>query len=249
MVRLLLVPLLALALARAAAPSAGAAELPGGEPLTREFVAALLEAELRARGEGERFAVEIDQPRLPLPNRAAQPATVAVAGLAREPRGGRLTATLDVRLPTGEAGAVAVAGRARRLVEAAVPARRVERGTTLSAEDLEPRWVDEAQLAEGAVLDAADLVGRESRRALPAGRPVRAADLGAPRLVLRGEPVTLVYASGGLEISAAGEALDAAGEGEIVRVLNPAGGTVRKGVVVGRRLVRALAAGGAGDPS
>jgi flagella basal body P-ring formation protein FlgA len=98
---------------------------------------------------------------------------------------------------------------------------------------------------DDAARDASDLVGREARRVLAAGRVVRAADLAEPRLVARGQAVAMVYAGAGLEITTLGEALDHGSRGEIVRVVNPASRLVREAVVVGPGQVRVGGAGGA----
>ena len=236
MTRLILAVLLLLA--PAVAGPAAAARLGPGEPLTYALAAGLVEDELRARGETGRLEVEIASPALPLANRAGRPAEVRLVDLQAQPRGGRFTARLDVRLDSGEAGLVELAGTARRLVEAPVPARRVERGATLAEDDVETSWLPEDQVTADTLRDPADLVGREARHPLPAGRPLRPADLASPQLVARGESVTLLYASDGLELSAAGEALDGGAEGDTVRVLNPDSRQVRKGLVVGRKQVR-----------
>ena len=57
-------------------------------------------------------------------------------------------------------------------------------------------------------------------RRLNAGAPVRSTDLTAPRLVRRGEAVTISLISGALKITSAGRALSDGGKGEQVRVLN-----------------------------
>src|SRR4051794_30206075 len=152
---------------------AAAARLGPGEPLTYALAAGLVEDELRARGETGRLEVEIASPALPLANRAGRPAEVRLVDLQAQPRGGRFTARLDVRLDSGEAGLVELAGTARHLVEAPVPARRVERGATLAKNDVETRWLPEDEVAADALRDSADLVGREARHPLPAGRYVR----------------------------------------------------------------------------
>ena len=142
MVRLFLLHLLPLALVAALAQPADATQqrLAPGEPLTRVLVAALVEAALRERGAGERFEVGVETPPLPLANRAGSPADLVLDGLRHEPRGGRFTASLRVRLESGEASTIELAGQARELVEVSVPARRIERGGVIEAADLEVRW-------------------------------------------------------------------------------------------------------------
>ena len=66
----------------------------------------------------------------------------------------------------------------------------------------------------------AAFLGQEARVTLYAGRPVRATDLGPPAVVGRNQIVPLVFSAGGLRITAAGRALDRAGAGEVIRVMN-----------------------------
>lgn len=61
--------------------------------------------------------------------------------------------------------------------------------------------------------------GMEAARRLTAGAVVRASDVTTPRLIRRGEPVTIYVRSGGLTISTPGRALDNGGKGDLVRVV------------------------------
>ncbi len=72
----------------------------------------------------------------------------------------------------------------------------------------------------GVAARAADLIGKEARVALYAGRPIRLADVGAPALVERNQIVTLVFDHGGLFILAEGRSLSRAGAGEPARAMN-----------------------------
>lgn len=238
MVRILLLLLPMVFLAPAPTAVAMPQRLAPGEPLTRTLVGGLVEAALRDRGAGERFEIEVEAPPLPLPNRAGRPADLVLEWLRHEPRGGRFTASLMVRLESGEASTIELAGQARELVEVSVPARRIERGGLIEAADLEVRWLADGLVRDDAARDPSDLVGREARRVLAVGRVVRTADLVEPRVVTRGQAVTMVYAGGGLEITTLGEALDHGSLGGVVRVMNPTSRLVREAVVVGAGRVR-----------
>lgn len=130
--------------------------------------------------------------------------------------------------PAGEAAPAPIA--------VAVLVRPVERGEMLSVADFEqlPRAPG---LAIGAVA-AKTAAGRELVRALPAGAIVRASDTVAPRLVRRGEPVSISLRSRGLVIATAGRALSAGGMGELVRVVAIATNRTFDGVVEGSGAVR-----------
>lgn len=92
----------------------------------------------------------------------------------------------------------------------------------------------------GAAHDAAALIGMEARVALYPGRPVRLSDVGPAAVIDRNQIVLLHYQSGSLRIAAEGRALERAGPGDRVRVMNlssrstvsglvTAGGTVEVG--------------------
>lgn len=97
-----------------------------------------------------------------------------------------------------------------------VPARTLPPRTTIGPEDLLLRDLD----ALGAVIDPARIIGLETRVALYAGRPVRPGDVGPPATVGRNAVVSLIYEAAGLRIVTEGRALDRAGPGDVIRVMN-----------------------------
>lgn len=62
---------------------------------------------------------------------------------------------------------------------------------------------------------------------------MRSGQLSNPVLVKRGDAVTMIARVEGIEVSTAGEALDAGGEGTIVRVRNASSGQVVRMRVAG----------------
>lgn len=77
----------------------------------------------------------------------------------------------------------------------------------------------------GAVADLEAAIGMEARVNLYPGRPIRASDLRPPAVINRNEIITLQYSANGLLIVTEGRALDRAGVGERLRVLNLASRT------------------------
>jgi flagella basal body P-ring formation protein FlgA len=224
-------------------PAGADAVLAPGEPLTPAQIADLVTEALAIRGNRGRLAVEVDEPKAPLPNGAAAPMRVSVAELRYDPRTGRYDARLTAFLPTGQSGTVASAGRVEERVEVAVLSRPVARGATIRAEDVALQDVPARSLGADALQREEELVGKVAARPLPAGRAVRARDLVASLSVRRGEPVTMVFARGGLELTGVGTALDQGREGDMVRVENAGSGEVRRAVVLGPRRVRVDTAG------
>ena len=93
---------------------------------------------------------------------------------------------------------------------------RGKRGVALDLRD----WTAGDQPPMRGALSAPNIVGRAAARRLPAGAVVREGDLRAPQVIRRGEPVTIVLRDGALTISTSGQALNAGGLGETVRVLS-----------------------------
>jgi flagella basal body P-ring formation protein FlgA len=109
-----------------------------------------------------------------------------------------------------------------------VQAVRAIRGqSVLAADDLA---VVEATVP-GAVTTIAEAVGKEAKVTLYPGRPILLGQLGAPALVERNGLVRMNYVRGPLRIVTDGRALDRAGVGEPVRVMNLASKQTVTGVV------------------
>lgn len=112
--------------------------------------------------------------------------------------------------------AALAAGGAVAEAQTLVAARTIRAQSVLVPGDVIPG----SETIAGALSDPAAAIGREARVILYAGQPIRPGDLGPPALVERNQRVTLVYREGTLEITAEGRALDRAGAGEPVRVMN-----------------------------
>jgi len=82
-----------------------------------------------------------------------------------------------------------------------------------------------------------DAVGQMSRRMLRPGDILRSAQLASPVMVKRGDAVTMIARRDGIEVSTAGEALDAGARGAMVRVRNANSGQVVRMRVAGPGLV------------
>lgn len=229
---------LALLLATILLPAGlSAAVLPAGQPLTAAMARELVAAALPEAPPGRRWHVQLVTRGFPLPNQARADGRMEIETLDVRQPSGSFDASLRVTLEGGQAGIISLRGRAEAQAEVAILARPVARGERIARDDLASRWLPAARLDGDALVDAADLVGQEAARRLPAGRVVRAADIRAPRLVRKDEPVTLVYRRGGLDLVSGGTALDSGGEGDSIRVLNPSSNRALRGLVVGPRRV------------
>lgn len=111
--------------------------------------------------------------------------------------------------------------------EMLVATRTVRGQTILGPADIA---VAEGQIP-GALTDPAEAIGQEARVNLYAGRPIMAGDIGAPAIVERNQLVTVIYRNGAVNIAADARALDRAGVGDPIKVMNLASRTTFIGFV------------------
>ena len=202
------------------AAGAQAVTLPAGQPLTIELAREALLPELRGRGSGDDVELDISTPTLPMGNPAGIPAEISVEALQHDAGSGTFAASLILDYGGGERTRLPVRGSARELVEIAVPARALSRGTIIGEADLDRLRIAVDRLQDDNLIDARDLIGSEVRRRLRAGRPIRRRDLGPVRMVRRGQPVHMLYQRPGLRLQTTGKALDHGALGQMVRVQN-----------------------------
>ncbi|WP_425615694.1 flagellar basal body P-ring formation chaperone FlgA [Anatilimnocola sp. NA78] len=101
--------------------------------------------------------------------------------------------------------------------KAVVVIRSVERGTTLTAQDLQMQTVS-LKTGVRLVIDPAQLIGLETNRALNAGQLVGADMVRTVRLVKRGEEIQVVSIGAGVQISEPAKALADGTQGDSITV-------------------------------
>ena len=212
-------------------------ELPGDMPLTSAFAEKLVSEQLRHSARDDGFKVTISRPRLPLGNQDARPTRIMIDGLHHDPATGYFSAVMIGTVGDEPRFELPLEGRIQSLVSVPVLARTLQRGDVISAADLDWRDVPPEALSEINLIDEQQLIGAEARRRLSPGRVLTDRDVGAPRLVLRGKPVRVVYAERGLKLTALGTARDDGAFGEMVRVLNPESRLEIQGVATGHQEV------------
>jgi flagellar basal body P-ring formation protein FlgA len=118
-----------------------------------------------------------------------------------------------------------------------VTANQIERGTTISANDL--IMIDASnQLRRIGLLESNAIIGLEARRTIAAGQPIYGQDVQKPLLVKRNQMVTLVLSRSGLAIATSGKALNDGSKGAMVRVQNVSSKQIIEGEVAADGVVR-----------
>jgi flagella basal body P-ring formation protein FlgA len=123
-------------------------------------------------------------------------------------------------------------------VELIVPAHDIARGAVISGDDVATKMIATLRMNEQFVHSLDDIVGKEAKRALRAGEPLRLSDLKHPTLVAKGATVTMVFDAPGVSLTAIGRALAEGGEGDSIAVLNPTSYRQVVAVITGPGTVR-----------
>lgn len=221
--------------------SAESAKLPDDNILTSINNSARLQLERQAAGAGwlePQFALAV------LPG--ARPLAPCARAVTVEPLDTRLPGRMRLTAvcPGADGWRYEFVVRAQISAMVAVAAAPLAAGQVLTAADMALERRDITAIADSSA-DLAALAGLSSRRTLRPGDVLRKSQLAAPLLVKRGESVRIVARREQIEVSMAGEALDAGALEAQVRVRNVASGTVIRARVTGPGSVQPLEGSGA----
>lgn len=208
-----------------------------GRPIPREEVEGLLREELvRLGAEAE---AEIDLPGFapPLVPLATLP-EIALEATHYEATTRRFAATLMVAAEGMATQRLRIAGRAVPTAPVVLAARRIAAGEVVRPADIEQRRIRAERVRPGTAQRAEDVVGRQLRRPVGTDFPFMVADLLAPVVVAKNQPVLMVLEAPGLSLTAQGRAMDSAALGEAVPVMNLLSRSVVEAVAIGPGRVR-----------
>lgn len=148
------------------------------------------------------------------------PASVAVENLNYDPARRSFTAILKAPAEGSVFKTSMVHGVLVDMETVPVVKNRIRRGDIITASDIEYLSVRRDALADDTVLSEEELVGFTPRTSINPGQPVRTFDLQAPKIVKRGETVTMTYSNGRIRLATQGKALQDGTKGDLIRVLN-----------------------------
>ena len=117
-------------------------------------------------------------------------------------------------------------------VELPVLAHTVNRGDIIGQHDSEWREQEVSRDLIGYVTDELKIIGKEARKHLRSGNPLRSSDLISPQIIERGQTVDLVARSSGLLVNMQGKALANGAEGDRLLVQNTSSGKKVEGLVM-----------------
>ncbi|MBN2751528.1 MAG: flagellar basal body P-ring formation protein FlgA [Rhodospirillaceae bacterium] len=129
-----------------------------------------------------------------------------------------VTATADGRVVFTQQ--MPVSGRAFATERVPVLTSTIDRGEIIQPDNVTYVSLRSNLVRDGAITDAFSLIGKQARRQIKDGAPIKTNQVRNPVLVDRGDMVVIYYALKTMNLTAKGKALDAGGQGDVIRVLN-----------------------------
>ena len=159
-------------------------------------------------------------------------ADVSISDLKLQPDQRRFTAIVAC----GKAEAAKtypIRGRIQLLSEIPVLTRTINPGEVISEADLTWRKIPINKVNSNVLTAQADIIGKAAQhRLLQPGHPLQRSDLKAPKLIKRGELVTVVYKEDGMVIRVQAVAKHDAAKGESITLQSPLSNREIQAVVV-----------------
>ena len=144
---------------------------------------------------------------------------------------GRFDTTIELTGVNGQRE-LRLRGQMRAMLEVAVLARPVERGQVLTASDFTVLRRPRDEVAAQRPIEARKLAGLAARRDMRVGLIAGTGDFEMPRLVSRGDAVTIVLERPGLTLAIRGQALVDGAKGDTINVMNQQSKRVVQAVVM-----------------
>ena len=200
-----------------------------------------IEQAARAELEKQMAASGLTEPQFEIAIVTARPAPPCSQQVAVEPLDTRSPQRMRfvARCPDTPGWRYEYVVRARVTAMVAIAAAPVAANEALTDAQVTIERRDISNIADP-VSNPADVVGQMSRRMLRPGDILRSGQLSSPVLVKRGDAVMMVARREGIEVSMAGEALDAGAKGAVVRVRNAGSGQVVRMRVAGSGTVEPI---------
>jgi len=178
-------------------------------------------------------SIKLDNPGLRFVVPAEASDAMALDGLNLDQRTGRFSVFVTAPANSDHAQRQRISGRIAYQVTIAVPAHGMSIGDIFGPADISETKLPRERLASDAITNPQQIIGKAARRILRAGETVRAGDIADPIVVHKGDLVTIVLNTPGMQLTAQGKAVEDGAMGVSIRVANTQSNRVIDAVVAG----------------
>lgn len=205
--------------------------------LPQTEITAALEKKLKENGVSDKFTIDYMNAPSDFILPAGTEKTIEVTAFQFDPNSDHFEAVVVSPSAEKPVKRASVSGRIERLVAVPVLRNSLKNGDIIGVQDID--WIDMAQnkIPAGTAMTEKDLIDMTPKRVAAAGKPMLLLDLTPPKMVDRGDAITLVFETGAMTLTAKGKALQDGALGDMVRVANTDSNKSLQGVVTAHREV------------
>ena len=176
--------------------------------------------EIKNKGLDTNFEIELSsgKPTIILPNDL--PLNVEVSDMNYNHQKDFFTATLVSPSLDNPIRKINVSGLVDRQAQIPVLRTTLQNGDVIGKNDIDYIQISSKDIQHNAVMKSEDMIGLTPRRIAHAGKFIQRGTLEKPRLVERGEVITINFQQGPLLLTAKGKALQSGAIGDVIRVTN-----------------------------
>jgi flagella basal body P-ring formation protein FlgA len=189
------------------------------------------------RGYQNNIEIDMNNRRLNIHVATDKNSMISVTGLTVKKKTGRFIATLIVPGDSTNAQRFRLTGRVHRLINIPTLSRNFKRNDVIKKNDIEWIKVRSHKLRNGVLQDDEEIVGMAAKRRITSNTPLTSNHLQRPKLVNKGDLVTVSLTSLGLQLTTRGRAQDSGSKGDIIRIKNNKSKKIIEAKVFGEDMV------------
>lgn len=160
-----------------------------------------------------------------------------IVGSVESDTPGKKNLIVEILVNSEKKGEVSMSGDLRFQGTVVLLSRNMFRRSILTASDIKTEFRDISMLGEDLVTNPDFAVGKKLKKTLRQGAILSAGLLENPQIIKRGDRVTIMAKSGGLQVTAPGEAKNGGALGDMVKVKNMMSRRVVQARVIDQGLV------------
>ena len=193
--------------------------------------------QLKENGITNSFKVKFYQayPKIVLPGNVA--ASVDVKSIDVDRASNRFHALLAAPSAENPIQTLELSGEIVKTIAIPVAKNTIKNGDLIDESMVDWVEIEERQLQSDTVIDFSELHNMTPRRVILSGKPIATKEIIAPRLIERGNEITMVYKYGGMSLTAKGKALQSGSKGDTIRVVNLASSRPIQAMVTADKVV------------
>lgn len=180
--------------------------------------------EFAEQGIGDDIEVEFFGGKTTFVLQDAGQARIMISNLKVDEEQNKFTADAEIFADGDSAGNTRLNGKYYVKVVAFVPAAAIEKGKIITENMLKEISVRGNRIKENTIAEKERLVGLQAKKTLKEGKLIIEREVGQPLVVRKGDIVTAVYRSKGLQITSKAEALEDGARGQRIDLANTKSG-------------------------